>query len=116
MRLEYFTSATLSPAAEELVRFDMDSIRQIVKAMHGSEPQVWVADPQSYEKNGRVLRDSPESRLLAYSAADQIVYACDGCNTCTRRLYGSLEALSPSELQAFAAENDMRLDLLKKLI
>ena len=116
MRLEYLTGATLSPAAEERVRFDMDSIRQIVKAMHGNEPQVWVADPSAYEKDGRVLRDSPDSRILAYSAEDRVVYACDGCNTCTRRLEGSLESLSSSELQSFAAENDLRFDLLKRLI
>ena len=116
MPLEYLTDAKLSPAAEELVRFDMDSIRQIVKAMHGSEPQVWAADPAAYEKNGRVLRDSPGSRILAYSSADRMVYACDGCNTCTRRLAGPLESLSPAQLESFAADNDLRLDLLARLI
>ena len=115
MRLEYFTSAKLSPGAEDLVRFDMDSIRQIVAANHGRQPEVWLADPSGYERSGRVLRDSPSSRLLAYSPADKTIYASDGCNACTRQLNVSLETLTDSELQTFAEDNDVRLDLLERL-
>ncbi len=106
----------MSPAAEELLQFDMDSIRQSVASLHGQEPQFWIHDPESYEKNGRLLRDSPAPRLLAYSSADRIVYACDGCNTCTRRMDAALESLSGPELQTFAEANDLRLDLLERLV
>ncbi len=105
----------MSPAAEELLQFDMASIRQSVTSLHGQEPQFWIHDPESYEKNGRLLRDSPAPRLLAYSPADRIVYACDGCNTCTRRMDVGLESLSPAELQTFAENNDLRFDLLERL-
>jgi hypothetical protein len=115
VKLEYFTSSPLSVAAEDLVRFDMDSIRQMVAAEHGSEPDVWLADPAGYERSGRVLRDSPQSRLLAYSRSDKRIYASDGCNACTRRLQVALESLTDSEIQTFAEDNDLRLDLLERL-
>lgn len=116
MRLEYFTHSELSQAAADLIHFDMDSIRQIVSAKHGGEPEFWLADPEGYEKAGRVLRDSPSSRLLAYAPQDRVIYGSDGCNTCTRQLAVRLESLSDSELQSFAQDNDFRLDLLKRLV
>lgn len=106
----------MSPAAEELLQFDMASIRQSVTSLHGQQPQFWIHDPESYEKNGRLLRDSPAPRLLAYAPVDRIVYACDGCNTCTRRMNIALESLTGPELQAFAEDNDLRLDLLERLV
>ena len=109
------TSSQLSPAAENLVRFDMDSIRQMVAAEHGAEPDIWLADPSGYERGARLLRDSPHSRLVAYSRTDKRVYASDGCNACTRRLKVTLESLTDSELQTFAEDNDLRLDVLEKL-
>ena len=113
--MNYFTGRRLSSAAEDLVRFDMDSIRRVVSAQQGREPETWLADPDSYETDGRVLRDSPSSRLLAYSSQDHIIYATDGCNACTRRLGIPLETVSDSELQSFAEDNDHRLDLLERL-
>jgi hypothetical protein len=72
----------LSATASDLVQFDADSIRQIAK---GDEPDLWVADPDKYEQNGRVLRDSESPRMLAYSSKKQILYATDGCNACARQ-------------------------------
>jgi hypothetical protein len=115
VRLEYFTSSTLSPGAQDLVRFDMDSIRQVVAANRGQEPEVWLAHPEGYERGGRLLRDSPSPRLLAYSVVDKVLYASDGCNACTRRLSTALESLTDSQLQTFAEDNDFRLDLLERL-
>jgi len=116
VRLEYFTSSRLSAAAEDLLRFDMDSIRQVVAAERGREPEVWLADPEQYERAGHVLRDSPSPRLLAYSLFDKTIYASDGCNACTRRLPVALGSLTDSELQTFAEDNDLRLDLIDRLV
>jgi hypothetical protein len=115
MRVEYFGETKLSESADALVRFDMDSIRQVVAAGHGRMPDVFLVDADSYERNGRVLRDSPTSRLLAYSASDRVIYANDGCNSCTRRLNAALETFTDSELQTFAEDNGLRLDLLERL-
>ena len=45
-----------------------------------------------------------------------MIYATDGCNSCARRLAVSLESLTDSQLQAFAEDNDLRIDLLQRLI
>ena len=113
--IHYFRDQKLSEGAEALVRFDIDSIRQFVGAQHGNEPALWLADPGGYERDGRVFRDSPSSRLLAYSPNDRMIYATDGCNSCARRLAVSLEDLTDSQLQAFAEDNDLRVELLQKL-
>ena len=76
----------LSAAGADLVQFDADSIRQIVRARQGVEPDVWVVDPERYEKNGRVLRDSESPRMLAYSRHDGTLYATDGCNSCAKEV------------------------------
>jgi hypothetical protein len=115
MKLQYFIEKELSPAALELVHFDIDSIKQVATAQKGGVPETWLVDPDAYEKNGRVMRDSPTSRMLAYSTNDHLVYATDGCNSCTRRIGTPLETLTDSELQAFAEDNDLRIDLLERL-
>ena len=56
--MHYLHDRKLSPKAEELLQFDMDSIRMIVAAEHRDPPAVWLANPDQYEHNGRVLRDS----------------------------------------------------------
>ena len=111
MKLEYFTPASLSAEAEALVQFDMDSIRQVIASRHAGLPDIWLADPALYENNGRLLRDSTSSRLLAYSANDHMIYATDGCNSCARPLDG----LTDSALHTLASENEFRFDLLKRL-
>ena len=113
--MNYLMERNLSEGARDLIGFDMDSIRQVVSAQRGHEPDVWLADPDFYERDGRVLRDSPSSRLLAYSRSDRLIYATDGCNACIRGLDVALESLTDSELQSFAEDNDLRLELLERL-
>jgi hypothetical protein len=86
MNLHYLNARTLSPKAVELIEFDVDSIRQVIAGQHGAEPETWIVDPDQYEKDGRVLRDSPTYRLLAYAADTRTLYASDGCNACSRHV------------------------------
>ena len=116
MRLEYFTSSNLSSAGEALVHFDVDSIRQVVAANHGAVPDIWLADPDAYERDGRIFRDSDSPRLLAYSTADRVLYATDGCNSCARNVQTEIESLPQTELKRFVQENGLRLDLIEKLV
>lgn len=93
----------------------MDSIRQVVAAAHGQQPELWLTDPDQYEINGRILRDSATPRLLAYSTAGKTLYVTDGCNSCSHKLEADLGALPADQLQLFAERTGIRLDLLKKL-
>ena len=106
----------LSTSASDLVQFDADSIRQIAKSRHAREPNIWVVDPERYEQNGRILRDSESARMLAYSKADLTVYATDGCNSCARQVPAKLRSLDPAELRAFADENGLPVELLQYLV
>jgi hypothetical protein len=108
--MNFFRQRDLSAAASELIEFDADSIRRL------GSPDVWLADPDSYEKNGRLLRDTDSPRMLAYSTKDRLLYATDGCNSCTRRLRTDLSELPPEELKRFAEENELRLELLQRLV
>jgi hypothetical protein len=109
--MNFLHQQTLSPAAAELVEFDADSLRLIASGLHRTPPDVWLADPDAYEKAGRVLRDSDSPRLLAYSTKDHVLYASDGCNACSRHVQ-----LPANNLQHFAVENGIRLELLEKLM
>jgi hypothetical protein len=114
--LNYFRKPELSPAASDLVRFDADSIRQVVSADGARLPDVWLVDPEAYERNGRLLRDSESPRMLAYSITDGILYATDGCNTCARRVPAQLKSLPPDKLRFFAGENELRPELVEYLV
>jgi hypothetical protein len=99
----------LSQAASDLMRFDADSIQHLVSARRLASPDIWLADPDAYEKNGRVLRDSDSPRMLAYSTMDRVLYATDGCNACIRQV-------EPEGLKTLAEKNEVRLDLIEKLL
>jgi hypothetical protein len=113
--MNFFQPRSLSEAASELMQFDADSIRQVVSSLHRDVPDIWLVDPDAYEKNGRVLRDSDSPRMLAYSTKEQILYATDGCNSCTRRLTARLDALPSDDLKKFAEENEIRAELIQRL-
>ena len=113
--MKYLYERKLSDKAADLIRFDADSIRQVAAAERLAAPDVWIADPDAYEKDGRVFRDSPSARMLAYSRQSRVVYATDGCNSCARKLPVELEKMPEAELVAFARDNDLSLDLLKRL-
>ena len=103
--MNFVRQCSLSAAASDLIEFDADSIRRAGK------PDVWLADPDAYEKNGRVLRDSENLRMLAYSTREHVLYATDGCNTCTVNV--DLKAVT--DLKSFAEENELPVELLEKL-
>src|ERR1700686_4488950 len=112
--MKFLRERALSQAASDLVQFDADSIRQIVSSQHRSDPDVWLADPDAYENNGRVLRDSETQRMLAYSTKDQILYGTDGCNSCARQV--RLGSLPGDELKQLGESNELRLELLQQLV
>jgi len=110
--IAFLGNRSLSPKAMELVEFDRDSILQAAAGRKGPRPSVFLADPDLYERNGRILRDSESPRLLAYSPVDNALYANDGCNSCTHLLQVPLEKLDAEGIRAFAAENRLSADLL----
>jgi hypothetical protein len=116
MKIVHLTQRSLSAKAEELVRFDMDSIRQIIASRHGVPPELWLADPEQYERDGRVLRDSTSPRLLAYSGGSKDLYVTDGCNSCSHQMPTELGKLTSNQIQELAAETGIRLELLEKLV
>lgn len=109
------TERTLSSKAQQLVQFDVDSIRQVVAARHGKPPELWLADPDQYERNGRLLRDSTSPRLLAYSPETRTLYVTDGCNSCAHELDVNLQALNAEQRQEFAEKNKIPLAMLERL-
>lgn len=113
--MNFCRARDLSRAASDLVQFDADSIRQVVSAQHRSHPDVWLADPDAYEKNGRTLRDSESPRMLAYSIKDQILYTTDGCNSCVHHVSAKLESFAEDQLKQCAAENNIPAELLQHL-
>ena len=114
--MNFLRERIISQAASDLIQFDSDSIRQVVAAQGFAAPDIWLADPDAYEKNGRIFRDSDSPRLLAYSTKDQVLYATDGCNSCARRVPKQIEILPSTELKGFAEENGLRLELVEKLV
>lgn len=114
--MNFFRQRELSQPASDLIQFDADSIRQVVSAQRLAGPDIWLVDPDAYEMNGRVFRDSESPRMLAYSTKDNILYATDGCNSCARRMLMNLQMLPSSELKEFADANELRLELLEKLV
>lgn len=114
MKIVHLTQRSLSSKAEELIQFDMDSIR-LIAAPQGQQPDVWLADPDQYEKNGRILRDSTSPRLLGYTSGSTTLYVTDGCNSCSHPLHARLETLNSSQLQEFSSKTGIRLELLEKL-
>jgi hypothetical protein len=114
--MNFLYERKLSQSASDLIEFDVDSIRQIVSSQKRGSPDVWLADPDQYEKNGRVLRDSDSPRMLAYSTRDRVLYATDGCNACARRPPANLESIPTGELKQFAEQNGLRLELLQMVV
>ena len=114
--MNFLRERVISQAAADLIEFDSDSIRQVVAAQGLAAPDIWLADPDAYEMNGRIFRDSDSPRLLAYSTANHVLYATDGCNSCARRVETEIENLPPARLKGFAEENGLRRDLVEKLV
>ena len=115
MQVFYLTDSPRSPKAQDLVQFDVDSIRQAAAGKHAAEPTIYLADPEQYEKNGRLLRDSTSPRLLGYSPVDHILYANDGCNSCTHPMATDLRSLHQEHILAFAEANKIPEKLLERI-
>jgi len=116
MQVFYLTESPLSQKAHDLVEFDLDSIRQAAAGKHAAAPTIYVADPEQYEKNGRLLRDSTAPRLLGYSPEDNILYANDGCNSCTHPVSTNLTSLNADEARSFADANKIPEHLLARIV
>jgi len=115
MKPHQLVERELSAKAEELIEFDMDSIRQIAASQHLHPPEVWIIHPDLYEKAGRIQRDSTSARMLAYSPERHIVFATDGCNSCAHFLTSDLKSCDHDSLTAFAAKSDIQLELVEGL-
>ena len=115
MKVFHLTERALSSRADELVRFDMDSIRQVIAAQHAVQPEFWLADPDQYERNGRILRDSTSPRLIAYTPGTQTLYVTDGCNSCSHAIGAEPGMLTADQLQELATKTGIRIELLREL-
>ncbi|HET9943296.1 MAG TPA: hypothetical protein VFR05_08145 [Terriglobia bacterium] len=115
MKIVHLTEQALSAKALELLHFDMDSVRQIVASHHGKKPELWVADPDQYERGGRILRDSTSPRLLGYAPGTTTLYVTDGCNSCSHALDTQPGALTLTQLQDLSSNTGIRLELLREL-
>jgi len=115
VEIHYSSKDVLSKAAERLVEFDADSLRQLVAAEGAAEPEVWLADPEGYQEGDHTKRDSESIRLVGYSTDAQIVYATDGCNACRHRLDARLEMFPEEELNRLSEHTQLPRHLLERL-
>lgn len=114
-RLYYTRPVDLPPECHELVRFDMDSVRQMVRADRETEPEIWVVEPRGYASNGHPLRDSDAIRLIGYVPASGTLYATDGCNSCRHRPGKRMEELDERELEETFSGTQLPVSMLEEL-
>jgi len=114
-RIYYTGPGHIPPECQDLVRFDMDSVRQMVRADRESEPEVWIVDPEGYLSNGHPLRDSDAIRLIAYVPASGTIYATDGCNSCRHRPGKRIEELDGPELEETFTGTQLPATMLEEL-
>jgi hypothetical protein len=115
IRLYYTRPAEIAPRCHELIRFDMDSVRQMVSADRETEPEIWIVDPDGYESNGHPLRDSDSIRLIGYVRASGTLYATDGCNSCRHRPDKRLEDLEGGELESTFSGTQLPVTMVEEL-
>ncbi len=116
LKIHYWPERELPAKAQDLVEFDMASIRLVLSGAHEPAPQVWIVWADQYERDGRVLRDSTSPRLLAYSEQNHTLYATDGCNSCVHALGRDLQTFRPDQIEAFARESEIELPFLEQLV
>ena len=116
MKLYRLNDREVPPKAQELIDFDMDSIRQIARSEKLNAPELWLANPDQYEETGRILRDSTSPRMLAYSPERKVLFATDGCNSCAHFLAADLKELDGESLAAFANESKIEPKLLARMV
>jgi hypothetical protein len=116
MKLYRLNDREIPPRAQELVDFDMDSIRQIAKAERLKAPELWLTNPDQYEVTGRILRDSTSPRMLAYSPERKVLFATDGCNSCAHFLSADLKELDEETLKTLANDSKIEPGLLARMV
>ena len=116
MKLYRLNDREITPKAQELVDFDMDSIRQIAAAEKLKAPQLWLANPDQYESTGRILRDSSSPRMLAYAPERNVLLVTDGCNTCAHFLAADLKEMDEAKLKVFSTESHIAPELLDRMV
>jgi len=116
MKIYYASEDRLSEAANQLVEFDVGSIRRVVAVDGGDEPDLWLVAPEGYQANGQPQRDHDSVRLIAYSKHSRIVYATDGCNACRHVLNTSLETESDENLITFSERAQLPHTMLQALV
>jgi hypothetical protein len=116
VKLHRLNDREVPPKAQELIDFDMDSIRQIAKAEKVRAPELWLANPDQYEETGRILRDSTSPRLLAYSPERKVLFATDGCNSCAHFLASDLKEFDENSLTTFANDSKIEPKLLSRMV
>ena len=116
MKLYRLHDREIPPKAQELIDFDMDSIRQIAKAERLKAPELWLANPDQYEVSGRILRDSTSPRMLAYSPERKVLFATDGCNSCAHFLAADLKELDDESIGTFANDSKIEPELLSRMV
>ncbi len=115
MKVHYATEQELNDEARKLVDFDVQSLLQMVAAERKCEPELWLAEPAGYEKDGHRLRDSASTRLIAYSIENRIVYGTDGCNACRHVLDSPLETCAPADLVSASEYTQLPLRMLERM-
>ncbi len=115
MKIYYDNNKELSEEARKLIDFDADSIRRVIAAERGEEPEVWLAAPDSYQADGHTLRDSESIRLIAYSKKARVVYGTDGCNSCRHILDAPIEENKDEELATLSRRTQLPEALLQRL-
>lgn len=102
VEIRYSSDLPLDTEALGRVRFDVESLSQVIRSTGESAPGQWLARPEGYQEDGHVLRDSEAIRLIAWSASSPVLYATDGCNSCRHVLDKPFGAMSEDELQALS--------------
>lgn len=115
MKVHYATEQKLHDEAQRLVDFDIQSLLQMVTAEHRSEPELWLAEPGGYEEDGHPLRDSPSTRLIAYSVKSRILYATDGCNICRHILDSPLDTYRPEDIASASEYTQLPVQMLERI-
>jgi hypothetical protein len=116
VKLYRLNDREITPKAQELVDFDMDSIRQIAVSEKLKAPQLWLANPDQYEAHGRILRDSTSPRMLAYLTERNVLLVTDGCNSCVHFLKLNLKEMDEETLKSFSTESHIAPELLKRMV
>ncbi len=116
MKLYRLNDREITPKAQELVDFDMDSIRQIAASEKLKAPQLWLANPDQYESQSRILRDSTSPRMLAYLTERNVLLVTDGCNSCVHFLKLDLKEMDEETLRSFSTESHIAPELLRRMV